>query len=215
MRAENGALKQEASALKDRIEVMARTIAELEKKLGCNSQNSSMSPSLDTFGSTPNPERQNRKARRAMGRKPGTHLAQVSDPDNVVPHAPETCRCCGADLSGAELAEEEVCQVFEVSTPRVVVSEHHVYKLRCPCGEVNEGVFPPEARAPAACGPRVRALGLYVLAREHLPFERAAEAIPDLLGVQCSTGFLDDSYRERAGVGCPSVACAELEAQRR
>ncbi|EQD48600.1 hypothetical protein B1B_11989, partial [mine drainage metagenome] len=66
------------------------------------------------------------------------------------PHAPETCRCCGADLGGAELVDEEVRQVFEIPTPKIVVTEHRVYKLRCSCGEVNEGAFPPEARAPAS-----------------------------------------------------------------
>ena len=33
---------------------------------------------------------------------------------------------------------------------------------------------------------------------EHLPTERAAEAMGDLLGVEGSTGFLDDVYREGA-----------------
>lgn len=122
----------------------------------------------------------------------------MDDPDEVVPHVPETCTCCGADLSGAEPLGEEVRQVFEVPEPKIVVTEHRVYKLRCPCGEVNEGEFPPEARAPATYGPRVRAFGLYLLARQHLPFERAAEAMADLLGVHCSTGFLDDLYTEGA-----------------
>jgi len=33
----------------------------------------------------------------------------------------------------------------------------------------------------------VRASGLYLLSRQHLPTERAAEAMGDLLGVDCST----------------------------
>ncbi|EQD48601.1 transposase, partial [mine drainage metagenome] len=44
----------------------------------------------------------------------------------------------------------------------------------------------------------MRASGLYLLSRQHLPSERAAEAMADLLGVHCSTGFLDDVYREGA-----------------
>ena len=131
-----------------------------------------------------------------MGRKPGkqpgapgAHLAQVADPDHVTPHAPETCRCCGSDLSGAQLVNEEVRQVFEIPTPKIVVTEHRVYKLRCSCGEMNEGSFPPLTRAPTTYGPRVRGLGLYLLSRQHLPFERAVEAMADLLGVECSTGF--------------------------
>jgi hypothetical protein len=34
------------------------------------------------------------------------------------------------------------------------------------------------------------------MARQHLPVERAAQALADLLGVECSTGFLDNIYNE-------------------
>ena len=203
--AEKAGLQEEVSALKEKFGVLARIIAELEKKLGRNSQNSSMPPSSDMFTKPAKEESPNRKARRAMGRKPGkqpgapgAHLAQVDDPTEVVVHRLEVCTCCGADLSAAELVGEEVRQVFETPTPKIVVTEHRVYKLRCSCGEMNEGEFPPEARAPASYGPRVRGFGLYLLARQHLPFERAAEAMADLLGVECSTGFLDDLYSEGA-----------------
>ncbi|EQD34062.1 hypothetical protein B2A_12832, partial [mine drainage metagenome] len=54
----------------------------------------------------------------------------------------------------------ELRQVFEIPAPSIVVTEHRVYKLRCCCGELNEGEFPPEARGPVSYGPRVRAFGL-------------------------------------------------------
>jgi transposase len=213
LRAENAALGQQVSVLEGKIDVMARTIAELEKKLGRNSQNSSMPPSSDIFSKPAREESPNRKARRAMGRKPGkqpgspgSHLAQVDHPDDVVSHRPETCTGCGADLQGATLEHEEVRQVFEIPTPRITVTEHRVSKLRCSCGELNWGTFPPEARAPASYGPRVRAFGLYLMSRQHLPFERAAEAMADLFAVECSTGFLDDCYQEGAEALSPFVA---------
>ena len=202
LRAANTALENKISMLNDTMEGMTRKIAELEKKLGRNSQNSSMPPSSDTFGTAFKPESPNRKARRALGRKPGkqpgspgAHLAQVEVPDHIVSHRPEMCSCCGADLFEAEIVGEEVRQVFDIPEPKVEVTEHRVFKLRCLCGQLNEGTFPKEARAQAGYGPRVRAFGLYLLARQHLPFERAAEAMEDLLGLSCSTGFLDDCYR--------------------
>lgn len=99
LRAENAALREEVavlqrelSAFKGQIETMARTIAELEKKLGRNSKNSSMPPSSDIFTKPAKEESPNRKARRAMGRKPGkqpgapgAHLAPVEDPDECRP----------------------------------------------------------------------------------------------------------------------------------
>ncbi|MCL5446326.1 MAG: DUF6444 domain-containing protein [Actinobacteria bacterium] len=50
LRAGNAALRQQVLALEDTSDVMVRRIAELEKKSGRNSQNSSMAPSSDTGG---------------------------------------------------------------------------------------------------------------------------------------------------------------------
>ena len=106
LRADNAVLRQQVSTLKDANDVMIRRIVELEKKSGRNSQNSSMPPSSDTFGSPAKEKSPNRKARRAMGRKPGkqpgapgAHLAQVENPDSVVPHRPEICTWSVATLA--------------------------------------------------------------------------------------------------------------------
>jgi transposase len=76
--------------LRSEVESFARKIASLEKRVGKNSQNSSLPPSSDLFGRPKRPEIPNRATRRAMGRKPGkqpgaegTHLAQIDDPDEA------------------------------------------------------------------------------------------------------------------------------------
>jgi hypothetical protein len=38
---------------------------------------------------------------------PGKHLAQVSEPDKVVNHAPPSCTSCGSDLDDAEVVDTE------------------------------------------------------------------------------------------------------------
>ncbi|MHB1599949.1 MAG: hypothetical protein ACYCXY_13910, partial [Acidimicrobiales bacterium] len=40
-------------------------------------------------------------------------------------------------------------------------------------------------------GPRLRAIALYLMSYQHLPFERCAAALCDLFGAEVSTGFLD------------------------
>jgi len=80
----------------------------------------------------------------------------------------------------------------------MVVTEHRVRKVLCVCGKRCEATFPLQARAQTSYGPRVRATALYLMARQHIPFERTAEAMDDLLGVDCSTGFLDNLYSEGA-----------------
>lgn len=194
----------ENAALRTEIEALRAKVAALEKLIGRNSSNSSMPPSTDPL-SERRAQAQNRAARRATKRKPGKqpgtegrHLAQVADPDVVLTHTPAACEGCGADLADAPTAGVETRQVFDLPEPGLVCTEHRAQRRRCSCGETTTARFPSQATAPACYGPRVRANGLYLLARQHIPFERAAEAMADLFGVNCSTGFLDALYSEAA-----------------
>ena len=48
---------------------------------------------------------------RKPGKQPGSkgkNLAQVTNPDQVIIHAPEACDSCGADLYEAKVISEEV-----------------------------------------------------------------------------------------------------------
>jgi transposase len=185
-------------------EALRAKLSELESRLQQNSSNSSLPPSSDRIAERKRraeERRERRAAKRKPGKQPGApseHLARVADPNEVVLHAPTECHSCGGDLSHAEVLSEEVRQVFDVPEPEVRVTEHRVRKLRCSCGAACEVPFPPEATAPACYGPRVRAFALYLMARQHLPFERAAEAMADLFNVECSTGFLDSVYDQGA-----------------
>ena len=85
---------------------------------------------------------------------------------------------------------EEVRQVFDLPPVRVEVVEHRVQARRCRCGEVTTGEFPAQASAPTCYGPGVAALGVYLLGRQHLPVQRAAEVLRDLFGLRVSTGWL-------------------------
>jgi hypothetical protein len=81
----------------------------------------------------------------------------------------------------------------------VEVTEHVSQRVACPCGHVTAGVFPSEATAPACWGPGVRALGIYLTQRQHIPVARAAEMLSDVLGAAVSTGFLAGLVPEAAG----------------
>ncbi len=41
-------------------------------------------------------------------------------------------------------------------------------------------------------GPGIRALGVYLVVFQHLPYDRACQLLGDLAGVQLSTGSLTD-----------------------
>ena len=173
------------------VDLSAR-VAELEARLGKNSQNSSKPPSSDAFVK-PQP----RSLRRRSGRKPGKQqgdkgfrLERRPDPDEVVVHAPSTCGSCGDDLETAPVVGEQPRQVFDLPPIRLMVTEHRVQQRVCGCGAVTNGVFPAAASGPTCYGPQIAALGTYLLGRQHLPVERAAETMADCFGAPVSTGWL-------------------------
>src|SRR5215207_4943 len=179
------------------IERLQARIVELERLLGRHSGNSSLPPSGDNAeqrASRAARRRAQREAgKRAPGKQPGdpgTHLAQVDDPDRVIVHTPTTCRRCGAGLAGGELAGVSTRQVFDLPARRREVTEHRAERRRCGCGCETTALFPPDAVAPACWGPRVRAYALYLIVRQHIPIERTAEILADLLGAPVSTGWL-------------------------
>jgi transposase len=199
--AENERLRTENAALAD-------LVVRLKDELSRDSENSSRPPSSD-----PQKTRQSRAERRAaaraarkrsgrpQGKQPGAPGASLErrDPDEVVPHPPVCCEACGADLAGAEVTGEVRRQVIDVPEIRVRVVDHVAERRRCACGHETVGVFPPEARAPVCWGPEVRAFALYLMDRQHLPLERTAELLADLLDAPVSTGWLCAVQAEAAG----------------
>lgn len=187
-----------------------KTIAELQKKvtdlegrLARNPRNSSMPPSAEGLTKPPAPNRaERRKAKRRPGKQPGDpghHLAQVPDPDEVVPHRPGRCQACEADLADAEVTGVERRQVFEVPQVRAHVTEHQMLRLRCRCGCETKASPPPEATAPACYGPGIRALAVYLSVYQHVPYDRLAEIFCDLLHIPVSVGAIKAMVREAGG----------------
>lgn len=191
------------------IELLLARVEKLEAEASRDSANSSKPPSGDT---------QKRRAQRAeakpkvagrrRGKQPGDEghrLAPVADPGVRVRHTPQGCCGCGASLDNAEVVGSESRQVFDIPEPTPFVTEHTVERRRCSCGRTTTGAFPPEATAPACYGPRLRALAIYMLCRQHLPVQRCAELLSDVLGVPVSTGWLSGLVAEAGTALVPFV----------
>jgi transposase len=187
---------------------LAAEVASLRAELSKNSGNSSKPPSRD-----PAVERERqaeaRRAKRSGGgkrRRPGkqpgstgTTLEMAENPDEVVVHEPLQCRSCGGDLADAEVTATARRQVIDLPEPKPIVTEHQARTRRCACcGTQTAAAFPDAVRAPVSYGPRVRAIVAYLLARQHIPVERTAEAVRDLFGVRVSTGVVDAIYSDAA-----------------
>lgn len=174
------------------IAALAGRVAELEARLGKNSRNSSKPPSSDGLGK-PAPK----SLRKPSGRKPGKQqggqgfrLQPREVPDEIRTHAPTGCNGCGKDLTDAPVVGLETRQVFDLPVIELIAIEHRAQRRQCGCGAVTRAAFPTEATAPTCYGPGVAALAVYLLGRQHLPVERAAECLEEAFGAAVSTGWL-------------------------
>jgi transposase len=184
-------LEEALTARDARIEVLTARVAQLEALLRKNSRTSSKPPSFDGPGKPP-PRSRREPSDRAPGKQPGDPgftLRQVQDPDEVVTHRPPTCGC-GASLRRAPVVSVEVRQVFDLPPVTLRVVEHRLQHRRCRCGTVTMAPVPAAVGGPTQYGPRVRAVGAYLVGYQHLPYERACETLADLLGVGMSVGTL-------------------------
>ncbi len=80
--------------------------------------------------------------------------------------------------------------MFDLPPVRLTVCEHRAQRRRCACGHVTSAGFPAGVSAPTQYGPRMRALGIYLTAAQHLPYKRAAGLLSDWLGAPLSPGTL-------------------------
>ena len=144
------------------IEQLQAEVAELKRRLGRNSGNSSQPPSTDGPAAPPSRAARRRSARRP-GKQPGaggSALLQTSDPDEVVDHVPDTCGGCGSDLAGASAAGMVRRQVHDIPTITPVVIEHRLHQRRCGCGTTTTAAAPAGVSAAAVYGPNLRALAV-------------------------------------------------------
>ena len=181
-------------------------VAELRVQLAGNSRNSSRPPSSDGLSKPPVDPRK-RSLRRRSGRRPGgqeghegARLEPVVAPDERVEHRPEHCEGCGGDLASAEpLVGGEYRQVFDLPEGALLrVVEHVAARRRCGCGHVSAGGFPDGVGAPTQYGPGVRALGVYLCVFQHLPYDRAGQALRDIAGASVSAGSLSEWVAQAA-----------------
>ena len=176
-------------------------IEELEARLNTNSRNSSKPPSSDGLAK-PAPKSLRRKSGRKPGGQaghPGSTLAQVTDPDEVIRHEPGACGGCGAGLTAAPQVGVERRQVFDLPPVTVRVTEHQVVTRWCRCGQVSRGVAPDGVNAPVQYGSRITAIILYLYMGQFLSKKRTAQALSELFGTPVSEGTVAAVTRRASG----------------
>ncbi len=188
LEAEIERLLRENSALKELIERLQSRIAELERRLNLDSSNSSKPPSGDGPKKPPRTRSLRERSGKPRGGQkghPGETLRQVTTPDAVIDHYPESCAGCGAALTPAMATCHTARQVFDLPEPRPpVVTEHRAHVCACAqCGKRTQAAFPAGVAAPVQYGQRICAMVVYLLHGHFLPEDRLAELMRDLFGV--------------------------------
>ena len=190
---ENALLRAENARLREQVETLGALVHELQARLAKDSHNSGKPPSSDGLG------RKTRSLRKKSGKKPGGQLGHrgethhlVRAPDEVVAHRPAVCSSCQAPLSEeAAVVLRERRQVQDLPVARLHITEHQALQVRCPeCAQVSVGVFPAAAASRAQYGPRLRALAVYLLEQQLVPYARVGALLSDLYGAQVSLGTL-------------------------
>lgn len=186
-------LEIENASLRKQVLVLAERVQELEARLAKDSHNSNKPPSSDGLA------RMTKSLRRRTGKKPGGQIGHrgetlrlVAIPNEMVEHRPATCAGCHRPLvAEVEVVLRERRQVHELPPVRLQVIEHQALHVRCPaCRAVTAGTFPAEVPSRVQYGPRLRALAVYLVEQQLVPYGRVRELLADLLGAELSVGTL-------------------------
>jgi transposase len=174
------------------IEALQAEIAELRRRLGMDSTNSSSPPSKD------GPATARRAGRPGSGRTPGGQkghqgkgLDRVAVPDRVEVVEPHGCASCGGSLAGAAGGVATSVQVFDIAPVELEVTEYQMMRRVCSgCAAVTTADVPAGMRGPTCYGPNVSAATTLLAAEGHMSITRAAAMMAALLGADVSAGFV-------------------------
>ncbi len=195
-------LENTVAELKQTIARQAALIAELERRLGLNSSNSSKPPSSDGLRTPGSPKRTPVKGHKPGGQKgrKGTTLLRSENPGHVEDHFSPACAHCGHTLDNGISVRFETRQVQDIPEPlplRVVDHRAHV-GICSQCNGETKASFPEGVGSPVPYGPHLTGLVLYLNTHQLLPVKRLVETLRDLFGVKVSPGTVVNMVSRRA-----------------
>lgn len=187
-------------ALYKQNEELRQRVEHLESIIKKNSSNSSKPPSSDGFKK---PKRTT-SLRKKSGKRPGGQkghegftLQQVKKPDHVVRCPVIECEKCKTSLAARRNNGVEKRQVIDIPPITSVVTEYQADIKGCQCcGHINIGEFPIGVRDAIQYGPGLKALAVYFMNYQFLPYKRLQECFQDVFNCNISTGSFYNFQRE-------------------
>lgn len=184
----------------DLVEALEKRLAEVERKVGKTSRNSSQPPSSDGLKRQAAQPRQS--GAKPNGGQPG-HVG-VTHAWTETPDAVEELRPLGTCGCGVPLAEQpgvmgERRQQSEIPEPKAQVTEYRQVVVTCACGGRHRGEFPFGVTPHVSYGPRLKAYAVGVVDGHFVALDRTAEIIADQYGVRPSDGTIQKWVGQAAG----------------
>lgn len=175
--------------------------AELRHRLGLDSTNSHKPPSSDGYKKkTTQPALpKTPKTKGGQVDHQGKTLERVKNPDLIIVHLPQACSCCQRQFNSNEpCLIVKSCQVFDLPSPKLAVTEHQVGQLTC-CGLVQTGQLPAQVTAPAQYGAGVKALVSMLSVNYRMPLQQIGQLFNDLYGYKLNDStainILEQAYQ--------------------
>jgi transposase len=180
------------TALQEQIDALRAEVKALRDHLDKDNHNSSKPPSSDGLAKKPVSLRsQTERKPGAQKGHPGRTLTFVETPDEIIVHTPSWCACCGKALAEVDAQDAARRQVVDLPPLALLTTEHRVQTKVCPdCGHETRAAFPEEASQSVQYGPRLKALGVYLLDFQLLPYQRIAGLFADLFDASFCAGTL-------------------------
>jgi len=172
-------------ALREQIEQLKAEIAELCRRLGLDSTNSSKPPSSDGYKkktTKPGIPKDETRANGGQTGHKGKTLERVANPDHVEIHLPGQCQCCGRHFTQGDAHEViQSRQVFDLPEPKLEITEHQIARVEC-CGLLQCGKYPATVNAAVQYGPGVKAFVSSLSVAHKMPLEQISQLFEDMYG---------------------------------
>lgn len=191
-------LFDEINALKQIIAEQSARIAELEKRLGKNSNNSSKPPSSDGLSKPPGHNRTSslrQTGKNKSGGQPGHKgetLKRSETPDQIKHHKITQCPTCASTLESIDPIGVVKRQVFDIPKPKIFITEHQAeVKICACCNKRVTATFPYGVNAPVQYGVVVKSYAVY-FQQQYIPEDRLQETFRDLFNIDLATATLNN-----------------------
>jgi transposase len=209
-------LERQVETLLATIGVLQAENAELRRRLGQNSSNSSKPPSSDSPADRekrPPPAPSGRRRGGQPGHK-GTkrELLPANEVDSVDDLHPAHCRRCARGLPKRLDADPVRHQVWDLPKIEPIVNEYRLHHVKCEvCGETTCATL-PQGVPKGAFGPGVQAVASALVADGHMSRRKVVGVLADVFGLDISLGALSEAEASVSSAVAPAVEEARVEA---